>query len=132
MPPIKRQSRTQLVELQRLAASAVMRKLDRSSRMQKTWPDGRRTADVIAGFIKPNERLTSFERLEIYNRQYWFRLLSCMNEDFSGLRAVLGDRRFDAMCQAYLIDCPSRSFTLRNLGSRLESWLRKHPKWAGA
>ena len=35
------------------------------------------------------------------------------------------------MCKAYLTDCPSRSFTLRNLGSRLEAWLRKHPKWAG-
>ncbi len=29
------------------------------------------------------------------------------------------------------MDCPSRSFTLRNLGSQLESWLHKHPKWAG-
>jgi hypothetical protein len=29
------------------------------------------------------------------------------------------------------VDCPSRSFTLRNLGARLETWLRKHPKWAG-
>jgi hypothetical protein len=82
-------------------------------------------------FIKPNDRLTSFERLEIYNRQYWFRLLSSMIEDFPGLRAVLGDKRFDAMSKAYLVDCPSRSFTLRNLGARLEGWLRKHPKWAG-
>jgi hypothetical protein len=30
------------------------------------------------------------------------------------------------------VDCPSRSFTLRNLGASLEAWLRKHPKWAGA
>jgi hypothetical protein len=29
------------------------------------------------------------------------------------------------------VDCPSRSFTLRNLGGHLEAWLRKHPKWAG-
>jgi hypothetical protein len=35
------------------------------------------------------------------------------------------------MSKAYLVDCPSRSFTLRNLGARLESWLRKQPKWAG-
>jgi len=50
---------------------------------------------------------------------------------FETLRAVLGQRRFDAMCKAYLIANPSRSFTLRNLGARLESWLRKNPKWAG-
>jgi hypothetical protein len=54
-----------------------------------------------------------------------------MIEDFPGLRAVLGDRRFEAMSKAYLVDCPSRSFTLRNLGGRLEGWLRKHSKWAG-
>ena len=82
-----------------------------------------------ARFIKPNDRLTSFERLEIYNRQYWFRLLSSMIEDFPGLRAVLGGQRFESMCRAYLTECPSRSFTLRNLGARLETWLRQNPSW---
>ena len=118
--------------LQRTMARAVMQPLTPAEHMRRTAPDGKSMHGYAARFIKPNERLTSFERLEIYNRQYWFRLLSCMNEDFPGLRAVLGDRRFEGMCQAYLVDCPSRSFTLRNLGSRLESWLRKHPKWAGA
>ena len=79
--------------------------------------------------IKPNDRLTSFERLEIYNRQYWFRLLSSMIEDFPGLRAVLGGQRFESMCKAYLMECPSRSFTLRNLGAHLETWLRQNPRW---
>ena len=74
--------------------------------------------------IKPNKVLTSFERLEIYNRQYWFRVLSCFAEDFPGLRAIVGTRVFEKLMRAYLRDCPSRSFTLRNLGSRLEEWLR--------
>src|ERR1700676_5788960 len=113
-------------------ARAVMQPLTSSERMQRTAPDGKSMRAYASRFIKPNDRLTSFERLEIYNRQYWFRLLSSMIEDFPGLRAVLGDRRFDAMCKAYLVDCPSRSFTLRNLGAQLESWLRKHPRWAGS
>jgi hypothetical protein len=33
------------------------------------------------------------------------------------------------MCRAYLTECPSQSFTLRNLGSRLEAWLRRNPQW---
>jgi len=82
-----------------------------------------------ARYIKPNDRLTSFERLEIYNRQYWFRVLGSMAEDFPGLRAILGQRRFEDMCRAYLTACPSRSFTLRNLGARLETWLRRNPNW---
>jgi hypothetical protein len=120
-----------LLELQRTMASAVMQPLTASERMQQKAPDGRRMRSYAARFIKPNDRLTSFERLEIYNRQYWFRLLSSITEDFPGVRSVLGEKRFDAMCKAYLMDCPSRSFTLRNLGAKLEPWLRAHPKWAG-
>jgi Putative DNA-binding domain len=120
-----------LATLQRTMARAVMQPLTAAERMQKTAPDGKSMRAYASRFIKPNDRLTSFERLEIYNRQYWFRVLSSMVEDFPGLRAVLGDRRFEAMSKAYLVDCPSRSFTLRNLGARLEGWLRKHPKWAG-
>jgi hypothetical protein len=120
-----------LLELQRTMALAVMQPLTASERMQRTAPDGRPMRAYAALFIKPNDRLTSFERLEIYNRQYWIRLLSSMVEDFPGLRAVLGASRFEAMSKAYITDCPSRSFTLRNLGSQLEFWLRRHPRWAG-
>src|ERR1700747_3530133 len=120
-----------LLSIQRRMARALMRPLTPAERMRLTAPDGRSLPKVAADIIKPNDRLTSFERLEIYNRQYWFRILSAFAEDFPGLRAVLGERRFDAVAKAYLTDCPSRSFTLRNLGSRLESWLSKHPSWAG-
>ena len=121
-----------LLNLQRRMARAVMTPLTRSEGMQRVAPNGRSMRAVAAEFIKPNDRLTSFERLEIYNRQYWFRVLSSFAEDFPGLRAVLGDRKFDAVAKAYISDCPSRSFTLRNLCSRLESWLRKHPVCAGS
>jgi hypothetical protein len=120
-----------LLSLQRRMARAVMTPLTRSERMRAVAPDGRSMRAVANQIIKPNDRLTSFERLEIYNRQYWFRVLSAFAEDFPGLRAVLGGRRFDPMAKAYLIDCPSQSFTLRNLGSRLVNWLQKHPAWAG-
>jgi hypothetical protein len=88
--------------------------------------DGRLVRDVADQIIKPNDRLTSFERLEIYNRQYWFRLLSCMYDDFPGLRAIVGEKQFEKLTTAHLLECPSQSFTLRDLGSRLESWLPKH------
>ena len=119
-----------LLALQRQVARAVMTPLTRTERMRRVAPDGRNLAAVARKIIKPNDRLTSFERLEIYNRQYWFRVLDAFSEDFPGLRAILGDRRFDAVARAYLTDCPSRSFTMRDLGSRLESWLRQHPEYA--
>jgi hypothetical protein len=120
-----------LLNLQRRMARAVMTPLTGAERMRTVAPDGRSMRAIATQIIKPNDRLTSFERLEIYNRQYWFRVLSAFAEDFPGLRAALGGRRFDAMAEAYLVDCPSQSFTLRNLGSRLVNWLEKHPAWAG-
>ena len=117
-----------LLEIQHRMLDAVMQPLTNDEQMQPHTRDGRSMHDVAAEFIKPNDRLSSFERLEIYNRQYWFRVLDSLDEDFRGLRAIIGPRRFEALCKAYLIECPSESFTLRNLGSRLEWWLRSHPE----
>ena len=118
-----------LAALQKAVARAVMQPLTRNERMRPVGPAGEKMHAYAARYIKPNDRLTSFERLEIYNRQYWFRILAGIAEDFPGLRAVLGSQRFESMCQAYLTECPSGSFTLRNLGAHLETWLRQNPGW---
>jgi hypothetical protein len=119
-----------LLTLQRQVARAVMTPLSPSDRMRRVAPNGKPMSTVASRIIKRNDRLTSFERLEIYNRQYWFRVLDAFSDDFPGLRAILGDRRFDLLARKYLSDCPSRSFTMRDLGSRLEVWIRKHPRYA--
>lgn len=117
-----------LLEIQHRMLEAVMQPLTAGEQMQPHARDGRSMHEVAAEFIRPNDRLSSFERLQIYNRQYWFRTLASLDEDFPGLRAVVGQRRFEELCKAYLVDCPSESFTLRNLGSRMEWWLRGHPE----
>jgi hypothetical protein len=118
-----------LQELQRRVAALVMQPLTEADGMRRKTPDGRAVDAEAETLIKPNRNLTSFERLEIYNRQYWFRVLSSFAEDFPGLRAIVGAPRFERLMRAYLHDCPSQSFTLRNLGARLESWLEVNPKW---
>jgi len=120
-----------LADLQRAMAAAVMMPLTPDEDMQQTAPDGRVMADVAASFIAPNSRLTAFERLELYNRQYWFRVLGSLAEDFTALRALVGAKRFQELSVAYLTAHPSRSFTLRNLGSKLVEWLIANPQWAG-
>jgi hypothetical protein len=129
--PPKIDSKAQLFRFQRLMTAALFRPLTANSRMQRTWIDGRRTATVVSDFIKPNNRLTSFERLEIYNRQYWFRVLDSFYEDYPAVRAVLGDRAFLRLAEAFLTSHPSTSFTMRNLGRGLERFLRREPKFAG-
>jgi len=118
-----------VVKLQRLMTNILVRPLTKDDGLQPKWIDGRDMAEVAAEFIKPNDRLTPFERLQLYNRMYWFRLLDNMHDDNPGLRAVLGDKRFTKLIEAYLTKFPSRSFTLRNLSSRLTQFLRDEPQW---
>ncbi len=118
-----------LSELQLRVAAVVMQPLTRADGMRRKTLDGRLVDAEAQALIKPNRVLKSFERLEIYNRQYWFRVLSSFAEDFSGLRAIVGGPKFERLMRVYLSDCPSISFTLRNLGSQLETWLRLNPKW---
>ncbi|HZP22264.1 MAG TPA: DNA-binding domain-containing protein [Terriglobales bacterium] len=114
-----------LLETQREFARLIMQPMTVREGMRSS------TRAPAEKFIKPNDRLTSFERLEIYTKSYWFRLLDCFAEDFPGVRAIVGAKRFRRMSEAYLTDCPSRSFTLRNLGSRFSDWLKANPKWLG-
>lgn len=120
-----------LEQLQREMAAAVMLPLTSDEQMRTEAPDGRAMATVAESFIAPNSRLTAFERLEIYNRQYWFRVLGALAEDFNGLRAVVGDKTFEELSVAYLTAHPSRSFSMRNLGSKLTEWLAAHSEYAG-
>jgi len=129
--PKRRQTAAEFKELQRLAASVIMRPLNAHWKSQRAWIDGQPTQKVAADFIKPNDRLSSLERIEIYNRQYWFRLIDCLYADFPGLHAVMGQRRFSKFLRAYLAAYPSRSFTLRNLGDHLPQMLREEPQWCG-
>ena len=120
-----------LADLQREMARAVMTPLTADEGMQIEAANGRSMEQLAASFVAPNSRLTAFERLEIYNRQYWFRVLGALAEDFPALRSVIGARAFEAMSVAYLTEHPSRSFTLRNLGGHLAEWLVRNPQYAG-
>jgi len=120
-----------LAQIQREMARSVMMPLTVDEEMRRESPDGQSMEQVAESFIAPNSQLSAFERLEIYNRQYWFRVLGALAEDFPALRSVIGARAFEAMSVAYLSEHPSRSFTLRNLGSHLTDWLKRNPQYAG-
>jgi len=121
-------STSDLRGFQRMMATALTRPLTADDGLQPRWIDGRPMEEVAAEFVKPNDRLSAFERLELYNRMYWFRLLDAIRDDCPGLICALGDRAFGRLAQAYLERSPSRSFTLRDLCSRLEGFIRANPR----
>jgi len=114
---------TALLEFQRTLAQAVIQPLTARDNMRR----GNRAG---LGLVKPNSRLTAFDRLEIYNRSYWSRVLDAFSEDFPGVRALVGAPGFDRLRRAYIAECPSESFTMRDLGLHLVEWLEAHPPYA--
>ena len=107
---------------------AVTRALHENG-MQRAWVDGSDMARYAELFIKPNDRLSSFDRLEIYNQQYWWRVLEGFAEDFSGVAAVIGPKKFEALSVAYIETCGSTSWTMRDLGRQLPEFLESHPEF---
>jgi hypothetical protein len=114
-----------LAELQKRTAAAIMAPLTGSDHMAARW------REEAGALVKSNSRLGPLERLEIYCRSYWFRVLDSLYDDFPGLCAALGQRAFNRLSRAYLAERPSESFSLRNLGAGLEKWLCGHPDYAG-
>ena len=72
-----------LDHIQRKMFDAVRQPLTAGEGMRQRTREGKSLRAIANEIIKPNDRLTSFERLEIYNRQYWFRILSGFGGRFS-------------------------------------------------
>jgi hypothetical protein len=127
------QAEARLLTLQRRFLGALREPIFDDSRERSELPprtgevsvDFRRTADDL---ITPSATLKPVERLELYHRQYWYRLLDSIAEDFPGLRRLLGDEAFWRLMEAYLEAEPPRSFTLRHLGAGLADFIAARPE----
>jgi hypothetical protein len=83
--------------------------------------------------VMRSQALTGLERLEIYNRAYYARLLECLREEFTVLRHAFGEEAFDEFAVAYLQKYQSRSYTLNQLGANFPRYLAEsRPEEDGA
>ena len=77
-----------------------------------------------AYYLTPGEEISALERLEIYADDYWSRCINSLSEDFLGLEHVWGHKKFHSISEKYLVEHPSRSYSLRNLGDELLSFVQ--------
>lgn len=83
------------------------------------------TPGHVATAITASARQQPVERLAIYRRSYRLRLLESLRGAFPALCHVLGRDLFDAFADDYLDACPSRSYTLFQLGERFVDHLER-------
>ena len=80
--------------------------------------------------VRPRGMQTPRERLAVYNEQYWFRLLTVLQDNFPLLARTLGFWDFNQLATDYLSAHPSREPFLEGLAWKLPAFLRKVERFA--
>ncbi len=86
---------------------------------------GSTSCQEIEKHLRPSAQLKAAQRLGIYQRSYYLRLLQCMREQFPALCHALGDQLFTDFAREYLQAYPSESYTLYELGRRFPQYLEQ-------
>lgn len=81
------------------------------------------TAATVESVILPSSQLSSIERLQIYGRAYFGRLIECLRAQFPATCHAIGEQAFDGLALGYLIQHPSTSYTLGKLGDAFDQYL---------
>lgn len=78
---------------------------------------------VAAEIASDNPRLSAIEQIDIYREQFFVRHVESLREDFRAVEYAAGASRFEEIAKAYLAEHPPASFTLRELGHAVASFL---------
>jgi len=81
------------------------------------------TTETVDSVILPSNQLSSIERLQIYGRAYFGRLIECLRAQFPAACYAVGEHAFDGLAFGYLIQHPSTSYTLGKLGEAFDQYL---------
>lgn len=116
-----------LFSIQKWFASIITRPFDSSSQMNPISPSGRLMSEEAQEVISPSTKLSSDQRIQIYNQQYWWRLLSILQQNFPALIRLFGYADFNhSIGMPFLTKYPSRHWSLSHLGSRLSTWIDEY------
>jgi hypothetical protein len=93
-----------------------------------TTPSGRPPAvsqSEAEAVLTPGPRLGAMDRLEIYRRAYFSRLVECLADDYGVLRHAIGEESFEQLGRAYVARHPSRDPNLNFFGRHMSSFCRE-------
>lgn len=116
----------ELKQVQSWFSGIITQPIDRESRIKPVAPSGKPIEEEAKKYIFPSPTLESSERIEIYNQQYWWRLLNTLHEIFPLATRLLGYHKFnEKVATPYLLAYPSDHWSLIHLGDRLPLWLKE-------
>jgi hypothetical protein len=84
---------------------------------------------AIVGAIDESPEIPASVRLGVYSDAYRLRLIEALESNFPVLAKLLGDAPFARLTQEYLLQHPSRHFSIRWFGDRLAEFLAEYPDY---
>lgn len=116
-----------LKEVQLWFASIITRPIDCNSQMMPISPTGNSMKVEASQYITPSPTLRPAQRIELYNQQYWWRLLSALHDSFPLVTRLFGYSDFNhTIGFPYLVAHPPSHWSLNALGDFLPQWLEQH------
>lgn len=84
-------------------------------------------ATTLEEAFAPSPTMSAADRIGIYARMYFDRLIKIMGKEFPGTRAALGAVLFDRTAKRFLVEHPPHHFSLNMLGDPFPSYLERTP-----
>ena len=105
--------------------SIIERPIDLQSCMMPIAPSGRPMEDEAPDYIIPSPTLQPHQRIELYNQQYWWRLLNILHENFPTLTRLFGYQAFyEIIGTPYICRYRPDDWSLARLGHLLPRFLQ--------
>ena len=107
-------------------ASIITMPIDENSKMNPVSPRGISMKEEAKQYIRPSHALEPHQRIEIYNQQYWWRLLSTLHDIFPFVSRLFGFELFNlTIGMHYLNKYPPIHWSLNDLGTRMPQWVEE-------
>jgi len=112
--------------IQEWFAGIITQPIDEDSQINPIAPSGepiQREADL---YIVPSPALLPYQRIQIYNQQYWWRLLTTLQETYPLVNRLFGHEDFNlTIAIPYLQKYPPNHWSLNFVGKYLPKWVEE-------
>lgn len=120
---------SRLQETQEWFAKTITNKMGKNNTIQRYNPHGVLIAEDAARYIVPSPKLRPHQRMQIYNQQYWWRLLNNLHANFPLVARLFGTNAFNEKIGIpYLLTYPPNHWSLNVLGENMAKWISEFYK----
>lgn len=115
-----------LKSIQEWFAGIIIRPLVEKDHINPIAPNGVVISKDAAKYIAPSPTLRPHQRIEIYNQQYWWRLLDVLQTNFPLVLRLFGYHGFnESIAIPYLTKYPPDHWSLSSFGASLPTWVHE-------